>query len=279
MENAVIAATIDVPNDECSPNHAKAPPVRLRMLKLLAAALLSSWPSRLVVGIAFGKGGVPFRGTRIRTERRLSFAGPLLLAGKYERAEIDFVRKYLPQNIDVLELGASIGANSCQIAKHLDPGIRLTSVEANPALIEVLRANLARNAPERQVKLVHAVVGAEAGTAFFSPQQNSLVSLASDAKAGSVELRCETLASLVAKHCTGDFSLVSDVEGAEAAFLSDPDSLARCRFMIIEAHPAQHDGRTLSIEDVIALPLKGGRWRIKDRYGAVVAYERCSTDP
>lgn len=271
--------TIEPPNREVSPSHLQVPPVRFLFLKLLATAVLKGWPVRLATGLAFGDRGVPFRGTRIRTERRLSFAGPLLLTGKYERAEIDFVRRYLPRNLDVLELGASIGANSCQIAKHLEPGRRLTCVEANPALMHVLRANLARNVPERQVQVTHAVVGEEAGTAFFSPRQNSLVSLASDAEAGSVELRCETLASLVAKHCPGDFSLVSDIEGAEAAFLGDSESLSRCRFMIIEAHPAQRGDRALSIEEVIALPLRGGRWRIKDRYGAVVAYERCSHGP
>jgi FkbM family methyltransferase len=275
----VITVTTESRNLDSNRKHTQQWPVRFRLLKLVAASLLRSWPVRFATGLAFGNRGVPFRGTRIRTERRLSYAGPLLLTGKYERAEIDFVRRYLPRNLDVLELGASIGANSCQIAKHLEPGRRLTSVEANPALMHVLRTNLASNVPARQVQVIHAIVGEEVGTAYFSPRQNSLVSRASDAEAGSVELRRETLASLVAKHCPGQFSLVSDIEGAEAAFLGDTESLSRCRFMIIEAHPAQQGDQALSIEQVIALPLRHGHWRVKNRYGAVVAYERCSHGP
>lgn len=252
-----------------------APPVRFRTLKLAAAEMLGTRLARAAVGLAFGKCGVPFRGTRIRTEGPLSFAGPLLLTGKYERAEIDFIARYLPRDLDVLEVGSSIGATSCQIARRLASGCRLTCVEANPTLIPVLRRNLASNVPDRPIEVVHAVVGAAPGTAYFIPRLNSLSSLAADNTEGALELRCESLSGLVSEHCPGDFSLVSDVEGAEAAFLADDTALRRCRFMVIEAHATIHQGNRLSIEDVIEMPLQAGRWRIKDRYGPVVAYERC----
>jgi FkbM family methyltransferase len=271
----VTIPTNDSSNRDLDHHQTQAPPVRFRIAKLVASSLLRSWPVRLATGLAFGDRGVPFRGTRIRVESRMSFAAPLLLAGKYERAEIDFIQRYLPRDLDVLELGASLGATSCQIAKHLQFGCQLTCVEANPTLIDILRGNLDRNAPGRQVNVIHAMVGAAVGTAYFSPRQDSLASIASEASPESVCLPCETVASLVLQHCPRDFALVSDIEGAEAAFLGDGDALDRCRLMIIEAHPSQLGTQELTLEEVIALPLLSGRWRICDRYGAVVAYQRC----
>jgi hypothetical protein len=87
-----------------------ARPVRLLAIKCSVIRLMQSAPARWLIGVVFGS-TVPFRGTRIRTRRRGSYEAPLLLAGIYERAEIDFVIDPLCQN--VLWPARSIDASAC----------------------------------------------------------------------------------------------------------------------------------------------------------------------
>ena len=133
-----------------------AKPPRFVPIKLAVIAFIQSAPARWLVGLVFGA-TVPFRGTRIRTRRRGSYEAPLLLAGIYERAEIDFVHRYLPGNSKVIELGASIGGNSCQIARRLDRGVPMACIEANPEIVPILRENIARNCGDRPVEVIHAM--------------------------------------------------------------------------------------------------------------------------
>jgi FkbM family methyltransferase len=252
---------------------APMPLVRWKRVKVWAERVQRSWPSRLLVGALFG-GGVPFRGTRIRPARRFSVEGPILLAGNYERWEIEFVHRYLPVDQQVIELGASIGGNSCQIARRLAPGVPLTCVEANPELIPVLRGNLDRNVPGRRVDVVHAMVGSSSGTGRLQLDSSTLRS--SGGIAGrTVEVPARTLADLMSGLSSGPYSLVCDIEGAEAAFLDNPGGvLDRCSCIIMEGHATAHRGKDLSLDDVLSMPLANGQWRQVDRYGAVAAYLR-----
>jgi hypothetical protein len=83
------------------------------------------------------------------------------------------------------------------------------------------------------------------------------------------------LADIVATLRPGPYSLVCDIEGAEAAFLDDPGGvLDRCTCIIMEGHATTHRGRQLSLDDVLSMPLERGEWSQVDRYGAVAAYLR-----
>jgi len=249
------------------------PPVRWKLAKSVAARLQRSWPSRVLVGALFGR-GVPFRGTLIRPATRFAVEGPILLAGNYERSEIDFVHRHLPADQQVIELGASIGGNSCQISRKLRPGVQLTCVEANPELIPVLRGNLVRNCPGRPFEVVHAMVGESGGVGRLRLDHSTL---RSSGEVGSrvVEVPALTLADLVARIGPGPYSLVCDIEGAEAAFLGNPGGvLDRCTCIVLEGHPTTHRGTDLTLDDVLSMPLRGGQWRQVDRYGAVAAYLR-----
>lgn len=252
---------------------APMPPVRWKIVKSLAERVQRSWPSRMLVGAIFG-GGVPFRGTRIRPASRFAVEGPILLAGNYERSEIEFVHRYLPVDQPVIELGASIGGNSCQISRRLRPAIPMVCVEANPELISVLTGNLARNCPGRPVEVVHAIVGEAGGVGRLRLDHSTLRS--SGAVGGrTVEVPALTLADLVARIGPGSYSLVCDIEGAEAAFLDNPGGvLDQCTCIVLEGHPTTFRGSHLTLEDVLSMPLRGGQWRQVDRYGAVAAYLR-----
>lgn len=242
-------------------------------MKSWAERAQRSWPSRLVVGALFGR-GVPFRGTRIRPASRFAVEGPILLAGNYERWEINFVHRYLPVGQQVIELGASIGGNSCQIARRLASGVPMTCVEANPELIGVLKENISRNHPGRSFDVVHAMVGDAAGVGRLQLDHSTLRSSGS-VGSRAVEVPALTLADVVGRLRPGPYSLVCDIEGAEAAFLDNPGGvLDRCTCIIMEGHATTHRGRELSLDDVLSMPLRDGQWRQVDRYGAVAAYLR-----
>jgi hypothetical protein len=140
-----------------------APPVRWRTPKIMVHRLICSIAGRVAIGGVFRRTGVPFRGTWIRTPDLLSPAGPQLLFRTYERAEIDFVHRHLPRDVDVMKLGASIGATSCQTARLLAPDRKMLCVEANPKLIPVLQANISRNADGRDIRIVQAMVAVLVG--------------------------------------------------------------------------------------------------------------------
>jgi FkbM family methyltransferase len=259
--------------DPVNTETAPMPKVPWKRVKALVERVQRSWPTRVCVGALFGS-GVPFRGTWIRPASRFSVEGPILLAGNYERSEIDFVHRYLPTGQQVIELGASIGGNSCQIARRLLPGVPMTCVEANPELIGVLKGNLARNHPGRDVNVVHAMVGDAAGVGRLQLDHSTLRSSRS-VGTRSVEVPARTLADIVAMIRPGPYSLVCDIEGAEAAFLENPGGvLDRCTCIVMEGHATTHQGRQLSLDDVLSMPLRSGGWRQVDRYGAVAAYVR-----
>ena len=249
------------------------PPVRWKLAKSVAQRLQRSWPSRAFVGALFGR-GVPFRGTWIRPATRFAVEGPILLAGNYERAEIDFVHRYLPANQQVVELGASIGGNSCQISRRLLPNVPMTCVEANPELIPVLADNLARNCPGRPFEVIHAMVGESDGVGRLRLDHSTLRS-SGEVGSRSVAVSAMTLSGIVGRLRPGPYSLVCDIEGAETAFLDNPDGvLDRCTCIVMEGHATTCRGRDVSLDEVLSMPLRGGQWRQVDRYGAVSAYLR-----
>ena len=250
-----------------------AKPARFVPIKLAGIAFIQSAPARWLVGLVFGA-TVPFRGTRIRTRRRGSYEAPLLLAGIYERAEIDFVHRYLPGNSKVIELGASIGGNSCQIARKLDRGVPMACIEANPEIVPILRENIARNCVDRPVEIVQAMVASHTGVGSLDIAESTLVS-AAGAGLRTVEVPTITLTDIVARLGGGEYSLVSDIEGAEVSLFTDHRAaLAGCRMMIVECHATEWGGRRYTLEEVIQLPVAGGEWQIIDRYGAVAVYQR-----
>lgn len=234
---------------------------------------MQSAPACWLIGVVFGS-TVPFRGTRIRTRHRGSQEAPLLLAGIYERAEIDFVHRYLPSDRRVIELGASIGGNSCQIARKLDRGVSMTCVEANPEIVPILRENIARNCGDRSVEFVHAMVASHTGVGRLNIAESTLGSSAGEGSC-TVEVPALTLSDVVQRSGGGEYTLVADIEGAEVSFFTDQRAaLANCRMMIIECHATEWGGRRFDLEEVMRLPLADGEWEMVDRYASVAVYRR-----
>lgn len=244
-------------------------------LKKLAAAMLCSPLSGRLLGLAFG-GSIPHRGVRIEVppggDPRVAAA---LFWGTYESAEIRFVRAHLPADIDVVELGSSLGGVSSEIARRLQPGRRLVCVEANPDLLDVLGRNLARNAAHLQVQLLHGAISHDgrAEVEFAIGESNLSSHLGSHGRTRRVPAL--TLADLITRTGLGDYALVSDIEGAEAGlFTAEAAAFTRCRLLIIELHQVQHAGVDHTPDSLIALIERRTGMRLLARYAEVCTFTR-----
>lgn len=205
-----------------------------------------------------------------------------LFFGFYESAEIRFVQRYLPRNIDVVELGASLGGVSAQIARKLEPGRRLVCVEANAVLLPLLELNVRANAKGVDLMVLHGAIdyASSAETvAFMKAEQNIDSRLAREGEESrSVSVPRIDLSWLLEHHRIGDYVLVSDVEGAEAGLIQcDKPALARCRLIIAELHATRFKGGDLGVDDLVR-GLEERGFAVVDRRGPVCVFAPVTGD-
>lgn len=157
----------------------------------------------------------------------------------YESGELRLIDRHLRGDLDVIELGSSMGVTSVHIARRLRDGRRLVCVEANPRLIEPLRRTLTRNTVAAIVDHAAVAYGVESvGFAFASQTNAGRVDPAAEPA-----VRATTLKDLCRIHSIDRFCLVADIEGAEVHMLEhDAAALESCQQILIELH-ATEDGR------------------------------------
>jgi FkbM family methyltransferase len=87
---------------------------------------------------------IPSQGVRIVTSARSMSptTKAAIFWGLYETSELRFLRQYLVPDLDVVDLGASIGVAAAHAAPRLNSGARYLAVEANPSLQATLAHNL-----------------------------------------------------------------------------------------------------------------------------------------
>ena len=246
-------------------------------LRLRAARILTSDKSGRLIG--------PLSGYRVRHhglwfDVRGSDFSPQVRAqmfwGAYESAETRMVRGMLRGSATVVELGSSLGITSAHIATLMAQGGHLVCVEANPGLMPGLRERLARRTASLRVDLVHAAVTGHCGNAVLALSARTVSSRLASALPGdgAVAVPALTLRQILRRTGISDFNLVSDIEGAESAFLlRDPDVLRRCRRAVIELHDTTVDDCAVSVSDLVAAAVAAGL-RIVRRHGPVVGLIR-----
>ena len=175
----------------------------------------------------------------------------------YERSEIEQAQAFLAPNYDVIECGASIGANTVQIMMRATG--KVVAVEADPELAGILSRNLEENfGPGHKCAVVNAAVDYSGAAAVeFSTGSDSLRgrvgSEQNDPARPKVQVPAVTLESLIARYGLGDFVMVLDVEGAEAGiFLHAAEALKKCYRIIGELDGGVADGQWHSASDLIA---------------------------
>src|SRR5687768_9453953 len=79
-----------------------------------------------------------------------------LVRGRYERAELHLLRRWLEPDSPVVELGGGIGVVATLVNRRLSDPARHVVVEANPSLIPVI--NRQRTANEAHFRVEHGAV-------------------------------------------------------------------------------------------------------------------------
>lgn len=172
-----------------------------------------------------------------------------LYAERYERGEARCVLLRLAPSDVVLEIGAGSGfiGTLCALRVGSD---RVTSYEANPALLPRIRATHAANgvAPA----LVHAVLAREAGSADFFVEPEFVASSTQRRSAEATSLRVPQLAVNDELRRVAPSCLVIDIEGGESELLPLIE-WAGVRKLILELHPQRiGEARTRELLELLA---------------------------
>lgn len=243
--------------------------------KKIAAAVLCNELTGRILAKRFGN-EIPLRGMRFWTPTPP--VSPSTKAriywGIYESAELRFVRKFLRRGFDVIELGASLGVVSCEIARILGDSGRLLSLEANPALQPLWARNISENAAGARAALVHAAIDYEASGGFARLAVAAETDASRVGHGSGIQVPATTLTQLRREHGFQEFALVCDIEGAEAGlFLEDDSGLDGCHLVIAELHNATFRSCTYSPAELAnALTTQG--FVVRAQHGPVFAFER-----
>lgn len=195
--------------------------------------------------------------------------------GFYESAELRFIRKYVPEGSNILELGASIGVVA-SVCFKLKNASRLLLVESNPELIPLIEGNLSLNGV-KNAKILNKAVTSIVTNFWFNPGRDTVSGSISPTKISDKASIVEgvQLSDLIRQEKLDDFVLISDIEGSEISFiLGSAKVLERCKMIIIELHRVVYEGIEYSVDDMIDLLIKNHRFTQIDRYGSVVAFTR-----
>lgn len=190
----------------------------------------------------------------------------------YESGEYRFMSRYLPPDRDVVELGGSIGVISCAIARKLGGTARHIAVEADPALAEVLRKNLALNRCEARTQVEAVAISYSGAPAVsFSRGPNSVSGAIADSEdKDSFSVPAMTLSVLLAKHDIDRYALVCDIEGVEwDIFANDREALSRADVLIIEMHDR---GDLTGVARQLAFVEQYELFRLVDHHGPVAVF-------
>lgn len=153
----------------------------------------------------------------------------------YEMEERAALKKFLPRDAAVLELGACIGVVSGETNALLQHPEKHVVCEANPALLETLQYNRDRNACK--FKIEHAMVSRSSDGTFFV---HDLIVGGSAQRQTEKKIRVpvKTVEQLEEQHGLRFNVLIMDIEGGEIDFLDEnPHLLNQLTHLFIEWHP------------------------------------------
>lgn len=214
---------------------------------LARAVFENSALNRLVAG---ADGVVTVRGLTIDLSGGFEHQASAVRFGMYERAELYMARRFILPEVDVIELGASLGIVSCNVAQRLTTG-RLIAVEADPDLARRARANLNRNGFDAAAVIQAAIDYSGAETVSFGSTDHLSGQVG---HTGQLSVPAVTLSQLLKQYDIGTFQMVADIEGAELAmFLADPTAFARCRRLMIEMDGAELAGNRITVDEEVAI--------------------------
>ncbi len=169
----------------------------------------------------------------------------LVYFNRYEKDEIYLCKKYLKSEIDIVELGTSIGVVASNIQQHFDVS-KMVCVEANPLLNNLLKKTIKLNDFKNTV-LVNVAISDSDQPIFFSTRGSN--ELGKIVKHSEIKVNAKSLQLIIKENNILDYNLVCDIEGAECSFILG-EGLKNCQLAIIELHSSVWKGRYYSIDDL-----------------------------
>lgn len=223
---------------------------------------------------------VELTGNRIRIEgMRFSVNCPevatahksILWFGRHEVEERELLRRFLPADLPVVEFGGGLGVVSCLTNRQLASPDRHIVVEAIPSLAALVERN--RDLNGCQFRVVNAALAYGAPTVTFSVHNNFVGSRLNGEFGTSVSVPSITLGQIIDQAGFNGFSLICDIEGAEADLVAHELGLIanRVAFLLVEIHP------TILGEDVanrVVEDLTRAGFTLAERVGSNWAFVR-----
>jgi FkbM family methyltransferase len=169
-----------------------------------------------------------------------------LAFGLHEMEERTLVRRWLPHDVPVIELGGGLGVVSCLVNKKLDYPSDHIVVEANPSLVPILERN--RRLNHATFKIVNKAIAYDRDSIELGLDEE-FVGSAVGRKSGNVAVvEATTVAALASPF--DRFGIVCDIEGAEIDLVERefPALGDRTRYLLLETHPkisGQHRVETM----------------------------------
>ena len=196
-----------------------------------------------------------------------------LEAGKYEGFEARAAAMRVRPGHRVLELGGGMGYVG-SVCAGITGGANLVTVEANPDMVPVIRANLDRNGHEAATLIHGAVAGDDAagdsiafrrGKAFWG------ASLAEEGEGGDVvQVPVLRISELLSAHRPN--VVIMDIEGAERHLFAAPWP-RHVRFVMMELHPSRYPDTV--IRDIFdCMSASGLAYDPRASSGGVVGFRR-----
>jgi FkbM family methyltransferase len=160
------------------------------------------------------------------------------LTGKYERAELALIERFLPRDSPVVELGASLGVISCFTNLRLDNPAHHVVVEANSAVLPTLQRHRELNGCQFQIELGALAYGSDhvdfhSGVTFLAGSTDPAVG------GQTVSVETVSLGGVLDTHQFGRINLIADIEGCEVDLVDNECEVlkAHVHWFIFESHP------------------------------------------
>lgn len=201
--------------------------------------------------------------------------------GFYESAERRLIEKHLPANLDVIELGSSLGIVTSHIGSRLLPGRKLIGVEANPKLISLLNANVKKHLVNGVYFFVsnQAIDYQKSEVELSITNNNTETRVITDSQIPTgVVVRTTRVDSLMKDHHIQDYVLVCDIEGAEiGVLLNDSDALKSCSHLFIELHETYYQDKRYDVDSLVRMIVQDHRFVLFDHHGPVFYFSRTNS--
>ena len=197
-------------------------------------------------------GHIEYNGVKVFVKNPIARHGLSRFAKKkYEHQEAQLIKKYLPEDQPVVELGGGLGFISVFIDKHISSSCHVSVIEANEDLIPIIQSTAKLNSSN--VSVIHAAYAPDTNKVDLMLSNDFVESSTETSPTQNPEIqRVPTISQKDISGCLTNEknSLVCDIEGAEFKMVDNEDEIQdiyeNFSTLIIEIHGSDNEQKKLS---------------------------------